>query len=183
MPERRRVGTVSAVFEAKNDQTREAMMCVYGLVAAVVRDDQDGATLLLEDLRDCFGSMHELLTTISFATLDRLDATIDGWQQVTPEDGRTLATDLLSLAEHYDLAGHCSVQTAAWRLDAVRRRDHDQVIADIDGARRVATDDDVVAGAIALLTATVSMWARRTGRSPRRAASDLCLAAALDAVA
>ena len=170
------------VFGARNLQIREALGCLYGAMAAVVRDDLVGFELLVEDLRFSFENFYELLTTISFATLDQLDATIDGWQQLTPDDGRSLATDLLSLAKHYDIASADAVQTAAWLLDAVRRGDHSRVIADIDGARRVTSDDDLVAGSIALLTATVSLWARHTGRSPRRAAAELCMGAAVDAV-
>ena len=115
-------------------------------------------------------------------SLDRLDATIDDCGRLDEHDGRNLASDLLTLARHYDLAGPGAVEAAAWRLDAVRRRNHSQMVAEIDDARTRATDDDLLAGAIALLTATVSLWARRTGQSPRRAAADLCLLASLESV-
>jgi hypothetical protein len=157
------------VFDAKNDQIREALVCLYGIVAAVIRDDRVGMELLLSDLGVAFDSRYELLTTISFATLERLDATIDDCRFLSEDDGKVMASDLLSLAQHYGIAAIGAVQSAAWRLDAVRRRDHERVVA-------------VTAGAAALLTAAVCVWARTTGRSPRRAASDLCLAAALDAV-
>ena len=68
-------------------------------------------------------------------------------------------------------------------LDAVRRRNHNQMVAEINDALVLSTDDDLLAGAVALLTATVSLWARRTGQSPRRAAADLCLLASLESVA
>jgi hypothetical protein len=176
------VRTVVSVFDARNDQIRDALMSLYGLVAAVVRDDREGIDLLLNDLRESFDNPHELLTAIAFVTLDRLDATIDDCGRLDEHDGRNLASDLLTLARHYDLAGPGAVEAAAWRLDAVRRRNHSQMVAEIDDARALATDDDLLAGAIALLTATVSLWARRTGQSPRRAAADLCLLASLESV-
>lgn len=170
------------MFDARNDQIRDALMSLYGLVAAVVRDDQEGVEILLRDLRQAFDNPHELLTTIAFVTLDRLDATIDDCGRLDEHDGRDLAADLLALAHHFHLAGPGSVEAAAWRLDAVRRRNHTQMVAEINGARMLATDDDLLAGAVALLAATVSLWARRTGQSPRRAAADLCLMASLESV-
>jgi hypothetical protein len=182
LPRRSALGTFYAVFEAKNDQIREALVCLYGIVAAVIRNDRVGAELLLDDLEIAFASRYELLTTISFATLERLDATIDDCHFLSEDDGKVMASDLLSMAQHYGIASLGAVQSAAWRLDAVRRRDHDRVVAEVDDAARVADTHDLVAGATALLTAAVCVWARTTGRSPRRASSDLCLAAALDAV-
>lgn len=170
------------MFDAKNDQIREALVCLYGIVAAVIRDDRVGMDLLMADLELAFDSRYELLTTVSFATLERLDATIDDSRVLSEDDGRVMATDLLSLAQHYGIATTTAVQSAAWRLDAVRRRDHERVVTEIDGARQLADDRELLAGSAALLTAAVCVWARTTGRSPRRAASDLCLAAALDAV-
>lgn len=183
MPERTAPRTFHCVFDAKNGQIREALLCLYGVVAAVIRDDRVGMDLLLADLEDSFGSRYELLTTVSFATLERLDATVDDSSVLTEDDGRSMAADLLSLAQHYGVAASTAVQSAAWRLDAVRRRDHARVIDEIDRAGQLADDRELLSGAAALLTAAVCIWARATGRSPRRAASDLCLAAALDAVA
>lgn len=171
------------MFDARNVQIRDALVSLYGLVAAVVRDDQVGVEVLLADIRESFDNIHEMLTAIAFVTLDRLDATIDDCGALSPDDGRHLAADLLALARHYDLAAPGAVEAAAWRLDAVRRRDHGLVVAEIDSARSMATDTELLAGAAALLTATVSLWARRTGRSPRRAAAELCMAASLDSVA
>ncbi len=182
MPQQVAPGTFFPVFDAKNDQIREALVCLYGIVAAVIRDDRVGMELLLSDLGVAFDSRYELLTTISFATLERLDATIDDCRFLSEDDGKVMASDLLSLAQHYGIAAIGAVQSAAWRLDAVRRRDHERVVAEIDGASQLADDRELTAGAAALLTAAVCVWARTTGRSPRRAASDLCLAAALDAV-
>lgn len=176
------VGTFIPVFDAKNDQIREALVCLYGLVAAVIRDDRVGAELLLSDLEVAFDSRYELLTTISFATLERLDATIDDCRFLSEDDGKVMASDLLSMAQHYDIATLPAVQSAAWRLDAVRRRDHERVVAEVDHAVRQTDTRELIAGATALLTAAVCVWARTTGRSPRRASSDLCLAAALDVV-
>ena len=95
---------------------------------------------------------------------------------MTPRESRALAQYLLTEAHRYAMSDAIPVQSAARRLDAVRRHDHDQVMVEIEQARAVATDTELLWGATALLTATVSMWAQRSGQSPRRAAADLCMA-------
>jgi hypothetical protein len=88
---------------------------------------------------------------------------------------------LLSAGAPSGRAGAVPVQSAARRLDAVRRHDHEQVLAEIEDARTVSSDAELLWGAMALLTAVVAMWAQRSGQSPRRAAADLCLAVSVAA--
>lgn len=149
---------------------------MYGAVAAVVRDDRAGVGLLLTDLHDAFDDFTELLAAIAFATLDRLDAALEAGPALSPRESRTLAEHVLVDAHRYALAEAIPVQTAARRLDAVRRHDHEMVAAEVQNARSVASDDELLWGATALLTAVACAWARRTGRPPNAAVAELCLA-------
>jgi hypothetical protein len=170
------VWTVIDVPTDNLDDVRDTLSRIYGAVAAVVRDDRMGSDLLLTDLQDSFDDFSELLAAMSFATLDRLDAALATGAQLSPRESRAMAQFLLSEAHRYAMAEAVPVQSAARRLDAVRRHDHDQVVAEIAHARSVTSDAELLRGATALLTATVSMWAQRSGQTPRRAAADLCLA-------
>ncbi len=158
------------------NEVRETLSRIYGAVAAVVRDDRLGSDLLLTDLHDSFDDFSELLAAMSFATLDRLDAALATGVQLSPRESRAMAQYLLTEAHRYAMSDAIPVQAAARRLDAVRRHDHEQVVAEIEHSRSIASDTELLWGATALLTATVSMWAQRSGQSPRRAAADLCLA-------
>lgn len=162
-------------------RVREALVCLYGAVAAVMRHDDDGTALLLTDLTECFADLEDLLVAISVATLERLEAAVGAGPSIEPTHGRPIAQELLSVAHGYHVSNLDTVQCAAWRLDAVRQGDREQAIVDIAGSRTVATDHELILGATALLAATVVLWARRTGQLPSRAATDLCLAASLDA--
>lgn len=164
-------------------RVREALACLYGAVAAVMRDDDDGASILLGDLRSCFDDVADLLVAISVATLERLEAAIAAGPAIEPAHGRPIAHELLSVAHGYDVAARDAVQYAAWRLDAVRQGDRHQVMLDVAGSRAIASDEELINGAAALLAATVVLWARRTGQLPGHAVVDLCLAASLDVAA
>jgi len=161
-------------------RVREALVCLYGAVAAVMRHDDDGTALLLADLTSCFGELDDLLVAISVATLERLEAAVGAGPSIEPAQGRPIAQELLSVAHGYHVANRDAVQYAAWRLDAVRQGDRHQVVLDIAGSRAIANDGEIILGATALLAATVVLWARRTGQTPTRAISDLCLAASID---
>ncbi|MBI5089105.1 MAG: hypothetical protein HZB15_09690 [Actinobacteria bacterium] len=168
------------------DDVRETLSRIYGAVAAVVRDDLLGSDVLLADLHDSFADFSELLAALSFATLDRLDAALATGEVLSPRERRAMAQFLLTEAHRYALhpaAGGAAVpvQSAARRLDAVRRHDHEQVLAEIEDARSVSSDAELLWGATALLAAVVAMWAQRSGQSPRRAAADLCLAVSVAA--
>jgi hypothetical protein len=172
------------------DDVRETLSRIYGAVAAVVRDDVLGSDVLLADLHESFGDFSELLAALSFATLDRLDAALSTGDVLSPRERRAMAQFLLTEAHRYALlsaagvagrGGAVPVQSAARRLDAVRRHDHEQVLAEIEDARLVSSDAELLWGATALLTAVVAMWAQRSGQSPRRAAADLCLAVSVAA--
>lgn len=162
-------------------EVRTTLQTIYGAVAAVVRNDRDGLDLLVADL---FRSRHDvptLLAAVSLATLDRLDAALGEGRDQVARSTRDLAEQLL--VESYRCAltsGAIPVQTAARRLEAVRRHDHAQVAVEIDEARSVASDHDLLLGSIAVLTATVAYWAEATGRSVQRATNDLCLAASIE---
>ena len=161
-------------------RVREALVCLYGAVAAVMRHDDDGTSLLLADLTGCFTDLDDLLVAVSVATLERLEAAVGAGPSIEPAQGRPIAQELLSVAHGYHVANRDAVQYAAWRLDAVRQGDRHQVILDIAGSRAIATDEELILGATALLAATVVLWARRTGQAPATAVRDLCLAASLD---
>jgi hypothetical protein len=165
------------------DHVRDALASMYGAVAAVVRDDRAGLDLLLRDLYCSFDDFTELLATVSFATLDRLQAALAEGHAPSPRETRALAEHLLTEAHRLALADAVPVQAAARRLDAVRRHDHDEVSAEVQHARSVASDVELLNGATALLAATVSVWADRSGRNANRAVSDLCLAASAEPVA
>lgn len=175
-----RLRTVQFVHDDEIVRVREALVCLYGAVAAVMRQDADGTELLLADLTTCFADHDELFVAISVATLERLEAAVRAGPSIEPHEGRPIAQELLAIAQSYHVADLDTVQFAAWRLDAVRQGDRSQAVADILGSQELADDRHLVLGATALLAATVVLWARRTGQSPARAVSDLCLAASLD---
>ena len=164
-------------------RVREALVCLYGSVAAVMRRDAEGTELLLTDLTGCFADLEDLLVAISVATLERLEAAVGAGPTIEPTQGRPIAQELLSVAHGYRMAERDAVQYAAWRLDAVRQGDRHQVLLDIAGSRAIADDDELVRGAVALLAATVVLWARRNGQTADAAITDLCLAASLDVAA
>ena len=155
-------------------------MCLYGAVAAMVRHDDEGVTILLDELTACLPDVEELLIALSVATLERLEAAVGAGPGIPPTEGRPIAQELLGLAHGFHRSDPDTVQFAAWRLDAVRQGDRHQAHADVAGSLQRATTRDLVLGGAALLAATVLLWARRTGQRPSHAAMDLCLAASLD---
>ncbi|MCB1001521.1 MAG: hypothetical protein KDB40_19680 [Acidimicrobiales bacterium] len=165
-----------------NDQVRDTLSCMYGAVAALVREDRIGMEVLLDDLRRTCTDPTELLATMAFATLDRLDAALTTGTQLSPRETRALAQRLLTDAHRFALVDAIPVQAAARRLDAVRRHDHGLVAAEVMHARTAASDPELLFGAVALLAATVNIWAERSNRSLHKAIGDLCLAASVEPV-
>lgn len=155
-----------------------ALVSLYGAVAAVLRHDHLAVDLMTADLVDAFGDVTETLMAISSATLERLEVALGCGMPFGEESGCT-ARRVLSLATDYDLADERAVHAAAWRLDAVRTGDLERAAADVTSSQVLGSDIELVHGAVALLTAIVAIWALRTGRSARVAASELCLAAAV----
>ena len=175
------VGAVAAIDTAEN--VRDALSSMYGAVAALIREDRIGMELLLDDLRRGFDDFTELLATMAFATLDRLDAALTTGTPLSPRETRSLAQRLLTDAHRLALVDAIPVQAAARRLDAVRRHDHGFVAAEVMHARTVASDAALLFGAVALLAATVNVWAERSHRTLHKAIGDLCLAASVEPAA
>ena len=99
---------------------RQALVNLYGAVAAVVRGDVEGARLLLDDLEHCGADLTEILTAISIASLERLGVALagpgvaeDGIDR-DPTTGRIdLATRLVRDARDYRVASPRAVHEAA----------------------------------------------------------------------
>lgn len=137
--------------------------------------------MMLADLTETLDDVNEVLMTISIATLERLEAAV-GTGDASVEDSGLSARQVLAMASEYGLSSRRTVHAAAWRLDAIREGDRRRAAADIVRSQSIGTEIELTYGAIALLAAIVAVWANRTGRSPKVAASDLCLAASLAAV-
>ncbi len=154
----------------------DGMLCLFGTVAAVERGDQLGWQLLRHDLPGYFATSEQLLTAIALATLDRLGAITESTAvPVSKDDIENVAQQLVASACSYGISPRSMVRTAAKRLDTLSK--NDEVLSNSGTQIGPHTADDQIDGAVALLTATIALWARRTGQSPRKAASDLCLAA------
>ena len=175
-----RLWTVLEVMSDTTDHVRDALSSMYGAVAALVREDRIGMELLLDDLRGGFEDVTELLATMAFATLDRLDAALTTGVALSSRETRALAQHVMTEAHRFALVDAIPVQAAARRLDAVRRHDHEFVAAEVMHARSVASDTELLWGAIALLAATVGVWAERSNRTINKAVADLCLAASVE---
>ena len=176
------LGTVVGVISDTSDDVRDALSSMYGAVAALVRADRVGMDLLLRDLVDSSPDITETLATMAFATLDRLDAALSAGHVMSARETRSLAQQLITDAHHYALVDALPVQAAARRLDGVRRHDHAHVATEVMHARTMASDTELLWGATALLAATVSVWAERSGRTMTEAVGDLCLAASVEPV-
>jgi hypothetical protein len=142
------------------------------------RDDQVAVDSLITMLRRSFSHVSDVLVIISLVTLDRLDAALNG--EGRPGAGSDVdAGRLISHAVRSGRAERCSVAAAAWRLEAIRLGDLEGIGADIAESRFIASDDELMRGAIALLATIVALGAQRDGVRAGQAAEDLCLAAAM----
>lgn len=154
---------------------RESLGRIYGAAAALIQNDREGAGLLLDDARWTGVETASMLVAISFATLDRLGAALEGGK---PDPQHDLARDLLDRALGFRSAPPEAVHSAAWRLEAVGRRDCEQAGIDVDRSRVVGTDAQLLLGAVGLLAAVVEFGADRRGRDATRDIRRLCLACA-----
>lgn len=158
---------------------RNALVSLYGSVAAVIRTDWFAAELMTSHFRRAFDDIGEMLILISLTTLERI-------HEVSPDeltdDSSNLARDMLTTAHGFSMASRATVHSAAWRLEAVRRGDAAAAAADITLSRTLGEDGELLRGSIALLTAIVTLHAIRTERPPGAVAVDLCMAASLAAV-
>jgi len=166
---------------------RAALVNLYGAVAAVMRTDWPALRLMVSDLTDALDGVEDVLVVISLATLECL---WDGFGFVERHPGAVesdadnsavAARELLAIAAGFELSSPDLISAAAWRLEAVRSGDRDRAAADIIQSLHLGSEAELVDGAIALLAAIVTRQARRSGRSPQRLASDICLAVSLAA--
>ena len=165
---------------ATSHRAPDPLCSMYGAAAAVERADREGMELLLHDLYHTYTDFATLLMAMSCLTLDRLDAALSESDAqgapLTSSERRSLAEQILGDAHAYEVTGAVAVHAAAQRLDSVRRWDAEQVAVEVDAARALTSDSDLLYGATALLTATLAVWADRTGRARSRAIRELCLA-------
>jgi len=165
---------------------RVALISLYGAVAAVVRGDRPAVRLMVSDLTEALDGIEEVLIVISLASLECLGGALGsdvpqdepGTEAV---DSAAAAREMLAIASRFGMAHPEHINSAAWRLDAVRSCDRTRAAADIAQSRQFGSELELVNGAIALLSAIVARQAVRSGRSPQRHATEICLAAALAA--
>ena len=164
---------------------RSALVSLYGAVAAVTRKDWPALRLMVSDVTEALDGVEDVLIVISLASLECL---WDGWgfadpspADTNPENSGVAARELLAIAGNLELSTPELINSAAWRLEAVRNGDRMRAAADIVQSKRLGSEPELVDGAIALLTAIVIRHARRSGRSPQRFAGDICLAVSMAA--
>ena len=166
-------------IESDEATVRAAMGQLYGAAAALVAGDQEGAALLIGDLRSAFSSVTELLVTISFATLERLEHAFADRSLRPPDGAPPSARTILTEAERYGVAPARAVHTAAWRLEAVRCNDRRRVVTEATEWSSAGAEGQLVSGAVALLAAALAHAATAVGDDPLRVARRLCLAASV----
>jgi hypothetical protein len=154
---------------------RQALVSLYGAVAGAVRNDRQGFDMMVADVSDLLGDANDVLVTIALATLERLEVASFGLEPAHPAE-QLVAWDALRAASSYRLSSPQAVNAAAERLGPVLHGDH------LATRVRGSTDSELIRGAAALLAAVVEIAAECTGRPPRVAAIDLCLAASLAAL-
>jgi hypothetical protein len=162
---------------------RVALVSLYGAVAAIVRADWPALHLMVSELSEALEDVEDTLVVISLASLECLWACGADAGSSAPngaaENSGVAAREVLAIAATCGLSTPELINAAAWRLDAIRDGDKDRAAEDIARSRRLGTDRELIDGALALLAAIVTRQARRSGRSPRVFASEICVAAAL----
>jgi hypothetical protein len=157
---------------------RAALISLYGAVAAVVRSDEIAMDLMSADLRAALDGVDEVLIIVALATLKCLEDAVDDNDR-HPMTSDSAAREMLSIASRLSTStSPALVNSAAWRLDALRRGDHVAAADDLARSKRLGTEAELIHGSIALLAAVVTRRALHCGRSPHSLASELCLAAA-----
>jgi hypothetical protein len=160
---------------ARNVRLTTVMVDVYGAAAAMLRGDPEGVRVMVEDLREACGSVADALTIVSVLTLDRIGEMVAAPGNDPPAPVRP--EELMSLATTFSTAPRAAVHAAAWRLDAVRCHDESRARRDVRRSLAAGTDEQLIAGAVALLTAVIVAGAIRRGRSAAEVACQLCLSA------
>ena len=158
---------------------RNALVNLYGSVAAVIRGDRFAAELLQSHLADELGDHGDALILIALATLERIEEAPFAVTAAGPSC--TLAREMLDIARTYHPSPHTTVHAAAWRLEAVRSGDEAAAAADIELSRSMALHAELMRGSIALLAGIVTVFATLNRRLPEDFATELCLTASLAA--
>jgi hypothetical protein len=158
------VGTDTAT-ETTERRTRRAVLALVD--AAVALDDRDPARALttLGELLDGTTPV-EALGTASMLTLRGLARHGGtGTAATRPVRGHGVADprELIDRAVGYGIAPRPAVLAAAWRLDAVRRGDHDRAAAEIATSSHAGSPGELVAGAASLLASALSLGTGPTG--------------------
>jgi hypothetical protein len=150
------VGT-DTTTETTERRTRRAVLALVD--AAVALDDRDPARALtmLGELLDGTTPV-EALGAASVLTLRGLarHESATGVAVAGPTGARD-PRELIERAVGYGIAPRPAVLAAAWRLDAVRRGDHDRAAAEITTSSRAGSPGELVAGAASLLASALSM--------------------------
>ena len=164
---------------------RAALVSLYGAVAAAIRKDWPALRLMVSDTVDALDGVEDVLIVIALASLECLwdGCGVAGAEPSTSESDNSgvAARELLAIATSLELSTPDMINSAAWRLDAVRCGDRMRAAADIAQSRRLGSERELIDGAIALLSAIVTRQAHRSGRSPQGLAADICLTVSLAA--
>jgi hypothetical protein len=162
---------VDAELDRIDRRARRSVTALLDATDAIARDDLGHARtvlgrLIVDDRRAGATAVVEALAAASVLTLDRLGHAVA--QRARTGAGRPDPLELVDRAAGYGVASRTAVLTAAWRLDAVRRGDHDRALLDLAesgvGGER-AEELDLLAGAAALLAAT-TVDGEPTGAAP-----------------
>lgn len=151
----------------------------YGGVSAMLQGDGPGSEVMARDVAETCDDVDEALWAVAIFTLERLDAASPRGDNDSVETDE-LAAGLIEFAEQMAPTA-LSVRAAAVRLYALRSGDLDGFAAATAGLHDVATDTDLLMGALALLTATLHHGATRRDRRPEEVCRELCTAAMLAA--
>jgi len=135
--------------------------------------------MMSSDLQSELDGTDEVLIIVALATLHCLEEGADDAEHLQPTTSAAAAREMLSIAcQLCGTANPATVNSAAWRLDALRRGDHTAAADDLVRSKRLGAEIELIHGSIALLAAVVTRRALRSGRTPHSLARDLCMAAA-----
>jgi hypothetical protein len=147
----------------------------YGGAAAVLQDDRAGSDMMLRDLAALCDDSTEALWAVAILTLERIGAA----SEASPvDDTAAMANSIIERADAF-CGSTLAVNAAARRIDALRSGDLAAFAAASVGLEAIASEMELLAGAIALLTASLWWSADVVGRRPDDVCRELCTAAML----